>query len=117
MRTGSAGCSEPQRPTPNTRAIWTKAKPENGKRISARGRHRVVWALLDLAQTDDAVAASRLQMRYGKSGDIPCLVRSPPRPAQGGDPLVSTPEEYAADIARETAKWGPLIRRLGLKVE
>jgi len=37
--------------------------------------------------------------------------------AQGGDPLVSTPEEYAADIARESAKWGPLIRRLGLKVE
>ncbi len=35
--------------------------------------------------------------------------------AQGGDPLVSTPEEYAADIARESAKWGPLIRRLGLK--
>jgi hypothetical protein len=30
---------------------------------------------------------------------------------------VSTPEEYAADIARESAKWGPLIRRLGLKVE
>ena len=35
--------------------------------------------------------------------------------AQGGDPLVSTPEEYAADIARESAKWGPLIRRLGLE--
>jgi tripartite-type tricarboxylate transporter receptor subunit TctC len=37
--------------------------------------------------------------------------------AQGSDPLVSSPEEYAADIARETAKWGPLIRRLNLKVE
>ena len=37
--------------------------------------------------------------------------------AQGSDPLVSSPEEYAADIARETAKWGPLIKRLGLKVE
>jgi tripartite-type tricarboxylate transporter receptor subunit TctC len=37
--------------------------------------------------------------------------------AQGGDPLTSTPEGYAADIARESAKWGPLIRRLGLKVE
>jgi tripartite-type tricarboxylate transporter receptor subunit TctC len=37
--------------------------------------------------------------------------------AQGGNPLTSTPEGYAADIARESAKWGPLIRRLGLKVE
>jgi tripartite-type tricarboxylate transporter receptor subunit TctC len=36
---------------------------------------------------------------------------------QGGEPLTSTPEGYAADIARESAKWGPLIRRLGLKVE
>jgi tripartite-type tricarboxylate transporter receptor subunit TctC len=37
--------------------------------------------------------------------------------AQGGDPLVSSPEEYAADIARESAKWGPLIKQLGLKAE
>jgi tripartite-type tricarboxylate transporter receptor subunit TctC len=37
--------------------------------------------------------------------------------AEGGDPLTSTPEEYAADIDREEAKWGALIRKLGLKVE
>lgn len=37
--------------------------------------------------------------------------------AQGADPLTSTAEEYGADIARETAKWGPLIRRLGLKID
>jgi tripartite-type tricarboxylate transporter receptor subunit TctC len=37
--------------------------------------------------------------------------------AQGSDPLVSSPEEYAADIARESAKWGPLIKQLNLKVE
>jgi tripartite-type tricarboxylate transporter receptor subunit TctC len=37
--------------------------------------------------------------------------------AQGGEPLASSPEEYAADIAREQAKWGPLIRKLGLRVE
>jgi tripartite-type tricarboxylate transporter receptor subunit TctC len=37
--------------------------------------------------------------------------------ADGGDPLASTPEEYAADIDREEAKWALLIRRLGLKVE
>ena len=36
---------------------------------------------------------------------------------EGGDPLVSSPEEYAADIASEADKWGTLIRKLNLKVE
>lgn len=36
---------------------------------------------------------------------------------EGGDPMTSTPEEYAVDIDREEAKWGGLIRKLGLKVE
>ena len=26
--------------------------------------------------------------------------------AEGGDPMISSPEEYAADIDREEAKWG-----------
>jgi len=37
--------------------------------------------------------------------------------AEGGDPLTSTPAEYAADIASEEKKWGGLVRKLGLKVE
>jgi tripartite-type tricarboxylate transporter receptor subunit TctC len=37
--------------------------------------------------------------------------------ADGGDPLPSTPREYAADIEKEEHKWSALIRRLGLKVE
>jgi len=37
--------------------------------------------------------------------------------AEGGDPLTSSPEEYAADIDQEEAKWAALIRRLNLKVE
>ena len=37
--------------------------------------------------------------------------------SDGGDPMPSSPEEYSADIAREDAKWGTLIRKLGLKVE
>jgi tripartite-type tricarboxylate transporter receptor subunit TctC len=37
--------------------------------------------------------------------------------ADGGDPLVSTPAEYAADIDREEAKWSALIRKLNLRVE
>jgi tripartite-type tricarboxylate transporter receptor subunit TctC len=36
---------------------------------------------------------------------------------EGGDPLTSTPEEYAADIVSEADKWGTLIRNLNLKVE
>jgi tripartite-type tricarboxylate transporter receptor subunit TctC len=37
--------------------------------------------------------------------------------ADGGDPLPSTPEDYATDIDREEAKWSVLIRKLNLKVE
>jgi tripartite-type tricarboxylate transporter receptor subunit TctC len=37
--------------------------------------------------------------------------------ADGGDPSPSSPEDYAADIAREDARWGELIRKLGLRVE
>jgi len=37
--------------------------------------------------------------------------------SEGGDPLISTPEEYAADIDKEEAKWSTLIRKLNLKVE
>ncbi len=37
--------------------------------------------------------------------------------ADGGDPLPSTPEVYAADIDQEEAKWSALIRKLNLKVE
>jgi tripartite-type tricarboxylate transporter receptor subunit TctC len=36
---------------------------------------------------------------------------------EGGDPLTSTADEYAADIDKEEAKWAALIRRLNLKVE
>ena len=36
---------------------------------------------------------------------------------EGGDPLTSTPSEYAADIDKEETKWGGLVRKLGLKVE
>jgi len=36
--------------------------------------------------------------------------------ADGGDPLASTPEEYAANIAREEGRWAALIKKLGLVV-
>jgi tripartite-type tricarboxylate transporter receptor subunit TctC len=36
---------------------------------------------------------------------------------EGGDPLTSSPEEYAADIDAEETKWSTLIRKLNLKVE
>jgi tripartite-type tricarboxylate transporter receptor subunit TctC len=37
--------------------------------------------------------------------------------AEGGDPLTSTPAEYAADIDKEEKKWSALVHRLTLKVE
>ncbi len=36
---------------------------------------------------------------------------------EGGDPLTSTPEQYAADIDQEERKWAVLIKKLNLKVE
>jgi tripartite-type tricarboxylate transporter receptor subunit TctC len=37
--------------------------------------------------------------------------------AEGGDPMTSTPAEYAADIEKEVTKWSTLIRKLNLKVK
>jgi tripartite-type tricarboxylate transporter receptor subunit TctC len=37
--------------------------------------------------------------------------------AEGGDPMTSTPAEYAADIDQEETKWSALVHKLGLKVE
>ena len=36
---------------------------------------------------------------------------------EGGDPLTSTPAEYATNIDKEEKKWGGLVRKLNLKVE
>ena len=36
---------------------------------------------------------------------------------EGGDPLTSTPEEYAVDIDKEESKWSALIKKLNLKVQ
>jgi tripartite-type tricarboxylate transporter receptor subunit TctC len=36
--------------------------------------------------------------------------------ADGGDPVASTPEEYAENIAREEGKWRALVDRLGLVI-
>jgi tripartite-type tricarboxylate transporter receptor subunit TctC len=35
----------------------------------------------------------------------------------GADPTPSTPDEYAANIAREEAKWAALVQKLGIKIE
>ena len=37
--------------------------------------------------------------------------------ADGGGPIASTPEEYAANIEREEGKWAALIKKLGLVVK
>jgi tripartite-type tricarboxylate transporter receptor subunit TctC len=36
---------------------------------------------------------------------------------QAGSAMTSTPAEYAAEIVREDALWGPLIRSLNIKME
>jgi tripartite-type tricarboxylate transporter receptor subunit TctC len=37
--------------------------------------------------------------------------------ADGTEPLISTPEEYAVDIDREETKWSKVVRESGAKVE
>jgi tripartite-type tricarboxylate transporter receptor subunit TctC len=37
--------------------------------------------------------------------------------AMGTDPVGSSPEQFAAYIRSETAKWGKLIRNIGLRLE
>jgi tripartite-type tricarboxylate transporter receptor subunit TctC len=36
---------------------------------------------------------------------------------EGAEPLPASPEEYAADIAKEEAKWSEIIRKAGVKAE
>ena len=36
---------------------------------------------------------------------------------EGGEPLPGTPEQQAADIAAEEAKWGAFVRTLGIRSE
>ena len=37
--------------------------------------------------------------------------------SEGGDPLTSTPEEYAADIDKEETKWSAIVKKSGAKAE
>ena len=36
---------------------------------------------------------------------------------EGGDALSGTPDQQAADISEEEAKWGALVRKLGIRSE
>jgi len=72
------------------------------------------YGLLAPAGTPKPIV-ERLNAELGKlvaSADVQARIRT-----EGGDPLTSTAEEYAADIDREATKWGDLIRKLNLKVE
>jgi tripartite-type tricarboxylate transporter receptor subunit TctC len=37
--------------------------------------------------------------------------------ADGTEPLLSTPDEYAADIDREETKWSAIVKKSGAKAE
>jgi tripartite-type tricarboxylate transporter receptor subunit TctC len=37
--------------------------------------------------------------------------------ATGTEPLTSTPDEFAAYIQKEIAKWGDVIRKAGVKAD
>lgn len=55
------------------------------------------------------------------SAEIAKIARSPEMRerllALGAEPVGSTPEEFAAVIGRDIAKWTPLAKTVGLKVD
>jgi tripartite-type tricarboxylate transporter receptor subunit TctC len=50
--------------------------------------------------------------KLADSPDVQQRVRN-----EGGDPISSTAEEYKKDLVTEDAKWGGLVKKLGLKVD
>jgi tripartite-type tricarboxylate transporter receptor subunit TctC len=72
------------------------------------------YGLLAPAGTPKEVV-DRLSVELRKLVDLPEVQKQIHN--EGGDPLTSTPAEYAADIDKEEKKWGGLVRKLGLKVE
>ena len=40
-----------------------------------------------------------------------------PLAASGTDPVTSTPEEFAAYIKQEIAKWGDVVKKANLKAD
>ena len=72
------------------------------------------YGLLAPAGTPKEIV-DRLGMELRKLVDLPEVQKQIHN--EGGDPLTSTPAEYAADIDKEEKKWGGLVKKLGLKVE
>ena len=72
------------------------------------------YSLLAPAGTPKEIV-DRLGMELRKLVDLPEVQKQIHN--EGGDPLTSTPAEYAADIDREEKKWSGLVKKLGLKVE
>jgi len=79
------------------------------------GYETVAWfGILAPAATPKDIVA-RLSMEIAK------IARSPEMRdrlvALGAEPVGSTPEEFAAVIARDIAKWTPLAKSVGIKVD
>jgi tripartite-type tricarboxylate transporter receptor subunit TctC len=72
------------------------------------------YGLLAPAGTPQEIV-DRLGVELRKLVDLPEVQKQIHN--EGGDPLTSTPAEYAADIDKEEKKWGGLVKKLGLKVE
>ena len=72
------------------------------------------YGLLAPAGTPKEIV-DRLGMELRKLVDLPEVQKQIHN--EGGDPLTSTPAEYAADIDREEKKWSGLVKKLGIKVE
>jgi tripartite-type tricarboxylate transporter receptor subunit TctC len=72
------------------------------------------YGLLAPARTPPAIISllNDELRKLGSSDDVKQRILN-----EGGDPLLSSPEEYVKDIDQEERKWSVLIRKLNLKVE
>jgi tripartite-type tricarboxylate transporter receptor subunit TctC len=72
------------------------------------------YGLLAPARTPPAIIGRLNEelRKLGGSDDVKQRILN-----EGGDPLLSSPEDYAKDIDQEERKWSALIRKLNLKVE
>jgi tripartite-type tricarboxylate transporter receptor subunit TctC len=72
------------------------------------------WGILAPAKTDPAIVRKI-------SADVADIVRSKPMvdflAGQGAAPLIETPDEFAATLARDVATWAKVIKAANIKLE
>lgn len=78
-----------------------------------KGFELVAWAGLIVPTGTPKPIVHKLNAALAKVSDDPAVVRA--RAAMSIDAVSSTPEEFAALVRRETARWADVVKRTGIK--